>query len=281
MTNTPDRSFLDDPIAEFVDLDRYPITNLASPAGRELITRMHTELDQTGACCLRDFIHPDALAKLRSEAEGLAHLAYGGPTDVTPYFFNYRIGEGKNYPPDHPTRRTSPRHLGQVAGDHITDDTHLRQIHSSPCLIDFLAKALSEDSLYLLDDRQQSLNISVMDEGGCQQWHFDRGNFVITLLVQAPEDGGYFEYVPNIRSEGSENFDQVGRILDGHRDDVRSIELTAGTLMLFRGHYSLHRVTNVEGKRRRLQLIFSYADQPNLKGSTESSRLHYGERDTI
>ena len=48
--------------------------------------------------------------------------------------------------------------------------------------------------------------------------------------------------------------------------------------MLFRGHYSLHRVTPVEGKRRRLQLILAYADRPDLQGSAESTRLHYGAR---
>ena len=114
----------------------------------------------------------------------------------------------------------------------------------------------------------------------CQQWHFDRGMTVITLLAQAPEGGGHFEYVPNIRSEVAENFEAVGRILDGHRESVRSVEIAAGTLMLFRGHYSLHRVTRVEGTRRRLQLIFSYADRPDLQGSAESSHLHYGTRAT-
>jgi len=278
MTNPPHTSAPDDPISDFVDLDRYPITDLTSPAGRELITRMHEEMADTGACCLREFVRPEALNILQSEAESLAHLAYGGPAEVTPYFFNYAIGEGKNYPSDHPTRRTSPRRLGQVAGDLIPDETQLRKIHNSPQLMIFLAKALGEQSLYPLDDRQQSLNISVMEENGCQQWHFDRGKSVITLLAQAPEGGGLFEYVPNIRSEQSENFDAVSQVLDGHRENVRSVELTAGTLMLFRGHYSIHRVTPVMGTRRRLQLIFAYADQPNLKGSADSSRLHYGAR---
>jgi len=281
MTSPPPTSLPDDPISDFVDLDRYPIIDLESSAGRELITGMHEEMADTGACCLRDFIRPDALKKLQTEAESLAHLAYGGPTEVTPYFFNYSLGEGKNYPPDHPTRRTSPRRLAQVAGDLIPDETQLRQIHNSPALIAFLSKALGEQTLYPLNDRQQSLNISVMEENGCQQWHFDRGKSVITLLAQAPEGGGIFEYVPNIRSDHSENFEAVGHILDGHRENVRSVTLTAGTLMLFRGHYSLHRVTPVEGTRRRLQLILAYADQPDLKGSSASSRLHYGARANI
>ena len=270
----------DDRIAEIVDLERYPITDLESPGARALMARMREELAHLGACCLREFIRPAALERLRAEAEDLAPLAYGGPTEASPYFFNYRIGEGKGYPADHPTRRTSPRRLGQVAGDLIPEDAELRRIHRSPRLLAFLAAVLEEPALYPLADRQQCLNISVMEQGGCQQWHFDRGRSAITLLAQAPEGGGIFEYVPEIRSDQSENFEAVGRVLDGDRASVRQVEITPGTLMLFRGHYSLHRVTPVEGKRRRLQLIFAYAARPDQQGSADSSRLHYGARAT-
>ncbi len=278
MTTSRTAAVLDDPIAEYVDLERYPIADLKSPAARALMARMREEMADLGACCLRNFIRPDALETLRGEAEGLAHLAYGGPTQATPYFFNYRIGEGKGYPADHPTRRTSPRRLGQVAGDLIPEDAQLRRIHRSPSLIAVLAKVLGERALYPLADRLQSLNISVMEEGGCQQWHFDRGKSAVTLLAQAPEGGGRFEYVPDLRSEDSENFAAVGRVLDGDRENLRSVEIATGTLMLFRGHYALHRVTPVEGKRRRLQLILAYADRADQHGSAESSRLHYGTR---
>ncbi len=278
MTASRTATVPDDAIAEYVDLARYPIADPNRPAGRALIARMREEMADRGACCLRNFIRPDALERLRGEAESLAHLAYGGPTEATPYFFNYRIGAGKGYPADHPTRRTSPRRLGQVAGDLIPEAAQLRRIHRSPGLTAFLAEVLGERALYPLADRLQSLNISVMEEGGCQQWHFDRGKSAITLLAQAPEGGGRFEYVPDIRSDHSENFAAVGRVLDGDRANVRTVEIAAGTLMLFRGHYALHRVTPVEGKRRRLQLIRAYADRADQQGSAESSRLHYGTR---
>ena len=267
-----------DCLADYVDLRRYPIADLKSPAAQALIAGLREEMVYPGACCLPSFLRPDARERLRDEAEGLAHLAHGGPSEATPYFFNYRIGEGKGYPADHPTRRTSPRRLGQVAGDLIPEDAHLRRIHRSGRLIAFLAAVLREEALYPLADKIQSLNISVMEEGGRQQWHFDRGKSVITLLAQAPEGGGCFEYAPDIRSDGSENFDSVSRVLDGQRDKVRRVDIAAGTLMLFRGHYSLHRVTPVEGTRRRLQLILAYADRPDLQGSAESTRLHYGAR---
>jgi hypothetical protein len=117
-----------------------------------------------------------------------------------------------------------------------------------------------------------------MHQGGCQQWHFDSGHMVTTLLLQEPEAGGVFEYSPAIRSETDENFDAVQAVLDDRSDRVHSNRLQAGTLSLFRGHYSLHRVTPVEGKRQRIQAILGYTTKPNLLGSKESSILHYGPR---
>ena len=144
-------------------------------------------------------------------------------------------------------------------------------------MLDFLA-AVTGQPIYRNQDPYQSLNISVMNAGGCQQWHFDSGNLVTTLLLQEPEAGGIFEYAPAIRSEEDENFDAVQSVLDSNSDRVRQNRLEAGTLSLFRGHYSLHRVTPVEGKRQRIQAILGYSTKPNLYGNRESSILHYGPR---
>ena len=101
---------------------------------------------------------------------------------------------------------------------------------------------------------------------------------VTTLLLQAPEAGGVFEYVPDLRSDESENFEQVQQVLDGDSNRVKRLKLEAGTLSLFRGHYSMHRVTEVEGSRTRIQAILGFSTTPDLQGNLESSILHYGPR---
>ena len=153
----------------------------------------------------------------------------------------------------------------------------LSQLHHSP-LDARISQCCSEQPVYQSRDPYQSLNISVMDEGGCQQWHFDSGNMVTTLLLQEPEGGGVFEYAPAIRSDDDENFEAVQAVLDGKSDRVIQNPLRAGTLSLFRGHYSMHRVTEVVGKRQRLQAILGYSTNPAMYGKLESSILHYGPR---
>ena len=130
-------------------------------------------------------------------------------------------------------------------------------------------------------DKFQALNISVMEPGGCQQWHFDRGDMTTTLMIQAPDGGGEFQYAPMIRSEEEENYEAVARVLDGDLRGCRTVSMDPGTLMLFRGHYSLHRVKRVTGNRARLLAILSYNPTPGVEGPRDSSILHYGERAAV
>lgn len=255
----------------------YPVDKLTSEAGRAWVAEVRSSLEQDGSCTLPDFVDADTLAEMAAQANSISHLAYAGPTEVTPYFFNYRLGEGEVLADDHPLRRKGKRNLAQVATDLIPDDFLLSKLHHSQLMLDFLS-AVIDEPVYRNRDPYQSLNISVMNEGGCQQWHFDGGNMVTTLLLQEPEGGGVFEYVPAIRSETEENFDAVKAVLDGRREGVLQNRLRAGTLSLFRGHYSMHRVTPVTGQRQRLQAILGYSTRADMIGSRESSILHYGPR---
>jgi len=264
-------------IGELVDLDTYPLDNLDSGQGRMLVTSIQASLEADGAASLPNFLRPWALEMMVAEAEALAPLAFDGPTSVSPYFFNYDIA-GADVPDDHPTRREGRRNLGQVAYDLIPRESLLCRLYHSDLITRLVARVRNKTQLFRLADRYQSLNISVMNEGGCQQWHFDRGQLVTTLLLQAAEAGGVFEYAPRIRNDEDEHFDDVAAVLDGDRSRVHELNLEPGALNLFQGHYSMHRVTPVVGTRRRLQTIFAFADEPDTHGNLKSSILHYGPR---
>lgn len=250
---------------------------LDSDAGKSLIQSTRDSLNADGSCTLEQFVTKAALKILADQANSLKDLAFPGPTSVTPYFFNYRLGEGMEVDETHPIKRTSKRNLSQVAGDLIPSDHLLRILFELPLMTDFLGRVL-EVPVYRNQDKYQALNISMMKQGGCQQWHFDSGNMVTTLLLQAPESGGDFEYVPNIRSNEDENFDEVKKVMGGNSDRVKKLELKPGMLSIFRGHYSLHHVTEVLGSKKRIQAILGYTTEPNLVGSLDSSILHYGPR---
>ena len=171
-------------ISSIVDISRYPIDNLDSSLGRKLVQETKTQLNQDGSCTFDDFLVPDALDKMCAEALTLSDLAYPGPTSVSPYFFNYSLGEDFKHDDTHPTQHKGKRNLKQVAADLIPENHLLRVLYRSSEMTSFLGQVLDQP-VYQFKDKYQSLNISVMDSGGCQQWHFDSGQLVTTLLLQS------------------------------------------------------------------------------------------------
>ena len=264
-------------IAQIVNTGRYPLDRLESAEASEWLGEVRARLSDDGSCLLPEFVSAGVLEKMAAQMREITHLAYPGPTEVSPYFFNYRLGDGEELPASHPLRHRGPRNLSQVAADLIPAQSLLSRLYHCAEMRAFLGALLGQP-VYLNRDPYQSLNLSVMGEGGCQQWHFDGGNMVTTLLLQEPEGGGLFEYAPAIRSDDDENFDGVQAVLEGRSERVRCNRLSAGTLSLFRGHYSLHRVTPVSGRRQRLQAILGYSTRPDMYGKLESSILHYGPR---
>ena len=264
-------------VSEIINLPDFPLDQLDSAAGRSLVCKVRESLADDGCCSLENFVYSDARVIMAQQAESLVELAYPGPSEVSPYFFNYKIGENLDLDENHPVRHKGLRNLRQVATDLIPDDHVLSILFRTALMTGFLGKVF-DMPVYRNQDKYQSLNISIMENGGCQQWHFDSGQLVTTLLLQAREAGGVFEYVPRIRSDENENFDEVRKVLDRNSGLVKQLEPCEGSLNLFQGHYSLHRVTEVQGGRRRIQAILGYATVPDLVGSLESSILHYGPR---
>ena len=84
-----------------------------------------------------------------------------------------------------------------------------------------------------------------------------------------------FEYVPALRDHGNGdmNFEGVGEVLDG---DVQGIplDIRAGTLALFRGRNSLHRVTPTLGDTLRIQVVMAYNTEPGV-GLSEQARITF------
>ena len=96
------------------------------------------------------------------------------------------------------------------------------------------------------------MNLAVMLEGDALGWHFDQTDFVVSLAIQSSDAGGDFENVQRLRwVDGGgidERYDTVAGVLAGDAPElVTTVPMTPGTLMLFEGRWSLHRVTPSRG----------------------------------
>ncbi len=132
-----------------------------------------------------------------------------------------------------------------------------------PKFIRFVAEILQEPHLYPLGDPMLGLTLTFLRDGDEHGWHFDGNDFVVSLLLQDANEGGVFEFAPFVRSPEEPHFDTVAALMDG-RGELRSIRAKPGTLAIFVGKRSLHRVTPVRGKRTRIIALFSYDRVPNL-----------------
>jgi hypothetical protein len=169
------------------------------------------------------------------------------------------------------------RSSGFIPGDAWERGCATRSLFESPELARFVADCLEEPALYCYADPLAGLTANILDPGQQFTWHFDTNDFAVTLLVDEADEGGLFEYVPMIRNAHDENFDGIQRILEGGVDGVRTLELRAGDMQIFRGRYSLHRVTRVPiGSAPRHAAIFAYTQEPGVIGRLERTRQLFG-----
>ncbi|MDH3474865.1 MAG: 2OG-Fe(II) oxygenase [Rhodospirillales bacterium] len=256
----------------FVDLTRYPIEDLETEAGRDLVARGRRQLAEDGACVLAGFLLPEAAARARAELAPRLGDAYYCEKSHNPYL----DPDDPAFPGEHPRNLPQVSDLGALADDQISEGTVLRSLYRWDRLRDFVAALLEVPGLYPYADPLASLNVNVFQPGQQLGWHFDNADWAVTLMLQPAEAGGVYEYLPWIRSPEDENYEAVARALGGGRDGVRVLSQDVGALVLFRGRYSLHRVTPVVGKRPRLVAVLSYDTEPGVKLTEHNRRLFYG-----
>lgn len=261
----------DDP-SEIVDIERYPLHDLSAAPGQALLADARARLAAEGVLTLPGFVAPPGVATLCREVEVLLPRAYYCVQDHNPYL----VPDDPRRPSDHPRNRRQISDKGCLADDLIPADSGLRRLYDWPALRAFLAAVLDVPMLYRYDDPLGSLNVNVFRRGQQLGWHFDNADFATTLMLQSPEAGGTFEYVPGVRTPERENYPDVAAVLDGAGGEIRELGITAGTLALFRGRYALHRVTPVVGLRPRLVAVLSYDTRPGVMLTAHTRRLFYG-----
>lgn len=259
---------------DIIDLDAYPIDQPASESYAAIIESARASLRADGCVVLKDFIRESALQALSEEVQARKHLTHYSTESINPYFHSE---PNADYPQRHPVNTFTERSSGFVPGDAWEDATAHRILFEEPRFVRLLADCLELDSLFPYADPLAGLTENVLDPGQQFSWHFDTNEFAVTVLIDEADEGGLFEYVPNIRSVDEESFDAIQAVLEGGRDGVRTLQLRRGDLQIFRGRYSLHRVTRVgESSAPRHAAIFAYTEKPGVIGRVVRTQQLFG-----
>ncbi|WP_273270758.1 hypothetical protein, partial [Methylophaga sp.] len=106
---------------------------------------------------------------------------------------------------------------GLIADDQIPSDSALRDVYNDPSFRAFLCGVLGIDEIHPYADSLSSINVHFAAAGQELGWHFDNSSFAVTMLLQAPEGGGSFDYVPAVRDAdaGDMAYQRVNAVLDG------------------------------------------------------------------
>jgi hypothetical protein len=258
---------------KLINYERYPIDDIDNPKRQEIINHIRQELDDDGCAVVKNFLSDYGLNTIKEEATMRVDQTYYSPKKLC----NVYLGEGDDsLPDDHPRNVMLPRTNGFITAD-LLEDTACHQLYYWAPLCRFLADCLGKEELHIYADPISNMIVNVAEKDQQFNWHFDTNEFTITMLLQSAEEGGYFEYAPNLRNSQDECYDDVKDVLNGNHDKVKRLNLEEGDLQFFKGRYSLHQVTKNEKERLRLLLIMSFTEQAGVIGNMVRVKDLYGK----
>lgn len=254
-----------------LDLTRFPLDQPNTPAWDALVAKCRADLAAEGMFNLEGLMRPDVAAEVAEtlaptfEKDSFEHARMHN------IYFRKSIPE---LPDDHPALRLNETANRTLCADQLGQNA-LMKLYEWPPFAEFLAATMGRGQLHTMADPLARVNVMSYGQGQALNWHFDRSEFTTTLLLQAPEQGGTFEYCSDLRSADDPNYDGVAAMLRGEIP-TKVIGISPGTLNVFAGKNTAHRITPVEGNTARVIAVFSYYETAGVMFSEEERIGFYG-----
>jgi hypothetical protein len=261
-------------VDDLVDFDVYPFDETASPKYKVALSHAREQLQYDGCAVIKNLLRPTAVKIISQEIIARKQTTHFSTSSMNPYFHSTK---NPDYPDHHPVNTFIERSSGFIPGDSWDSSLAIDVLFRSEALTAFIRDCLETDSVYCYADPLAGLTANILDPGQQFAWHFDTNEFAVTAMIDEADEGGLFEYVPMIRTPDDESFDRIQKVLEDDRSEVKTLELHAGDLQIFRGRHSLHRVTRVPATSKpRHAAIFAYTAEPGVIGRVERTRQLFG-----
>ena len=265
--------------ADLIRSELYPLAEDGNLLRSAAIARAKADLDRQQVCVLENFITEDARRRMIADVMATLPDAYPNRSHRT-CFLDQR--PNLDLPDDHPKNTCFDASYRMMAYDLFDPEGALPAFCLWEPLRRFVADILGEAELFLNADPYQPANVLCYGEGDRSTWHFDRGNeFTVTVMLQEPEAGGIFEIAPEIlerQDDDSVDMSALADVLNGDKTNVIQVPRAPGSLVIFRGDRSVHRVSPIEGDRLRLMAVLVYETRPGVLGRPEVNATIYGPR---
>ena len=269
-------------LEDIVNLQTYDL--FQKEAFARLIQESRKNLCSNSVVTLPNFLTQSAIDELVQESLSVQHKAYYRDKNSTHNVYLSQPDDSK--PPTHIYNHQVITDKGCVTTDQLPPNTLLKTLYYNPRFQQFLEQVLQIKKVYPYSPRDRLSSITVHYNSNGQElgWHFDNSAFAITLLLQKPKDGGVFEYAPHIRNADADEtddtevtmgFETVRGVVEG-RIPPKKLELNPGTLVLFYGRNSLHRVTKVVGETTRILVVLAYNEKEDMELSDDAKLIFFG-----
>ena len=171
------------------------------------------------------------------------------------------------------------------ANDIAPHTSELNNLFTSQSFLNFISSIL-QIKLYPSTDRYGKYYANIFSVGDGLNWHFDRSEYSISLILQPAKSGGSFQFVPN-SLDTVQHWDimplaveDVSRALVPSQSNNNNVmvhepKLQAGDMYIFRGQNSLHRVSEITIGTR-INLILTYNTEPDVKLNRYTLRKFFG-----
>lgn len=271
---------------EYINFSKYPIhlfENDADGRYNSLVQNCIKQMNSDGFVSLPSFLLPDAVDRLTScilelDKEGVGFYS----TDSHNVFLDA----------DEQIVASSPLHPSRIqlnSSKHIINANDLLLAKEAPDLneifmsqrsvLNFISSVMQK-KLYPSTDTFGKYYANIFREGDGLNYHFDRSEYSISLILQPSEEGGDFEFLPNSRRivEGWDemivDIDDIAEAVAPH-SSVKRPKLAAGDLYLFRGQNSLHRVSEIQ-KGKRINIILTFNTEPDVRLNKYTLQKFFG-----
>ena len=250
----------DSAVLSAVDIAAFPLDAPATDAYHSLVACCRDELRDRGMFDLVGFLRPHAISQTLATVQPLIeHHSFEHRRTHNIYFLPTVDGLAA----DHPALQKVETVNRTVCADQLTGSALLAIYEWEP-LRRFIAEVIEAAALHTMADPLARVNVMSYRDGEALNWHFDRSEFTTTLLLQRPDAGGDFEFRSGLRSADDPNYEGVATLIAGGDPLVQHHEIEPGTLTVFAGHNTAHRVTTTGGERDRVVAVFSYFERPGV-----------------
>eukprot|EP00051_Salpingoeca_urceolata_P016299 m.215577 g.215577 ORF g.215577 m.215577 type:complete len:347 (+) comp18641_c0_seq1:1191-2231(+) len=276
--------------ASGVDLERYPLHLCVdrSVAYADIVQQARSSLATTGCASFPGFWRPEVVRETVDLTQTLVPDAF-----VTDSTHNaYQLPESDlTLPSNHVRNVQMNTRVASAAYDQIP--LPLRRLYQWDGLVRFVSAVLAK-RMHPLADPLGSCTINIFQSGWEHAWHFDEAEYTVTLALQHAEAGGEFEFTRPLRTTPADlAASQVAGVIRQHStytdvvggDDaatdaphVFTAPFEPGTLQIFGGRYSLHRVKQLTATatRSRFVAVLCFATEAHLHNSPAVQKMFWG-----